>query len=92
MKVLKRKVQTFAQSNRDRGLLLNGPLKAQKGSASPAPGSYNTIDHHSMFGKVASKIANRSPVRAQKSMGTASREVSWTRYSSINAGIYSNLH
>lgn len=43
MKLLKRKVATYASTNRDRGLLIRGSVKEQKTSKMPGPGSYNTL-------------------------------------------------
>jgi len=44
MKLLKKKVQTIADTKRDRGLLIRGSVKDQKSSRMPGPGNYNTID------------------------------------------------
>lgn len=41
MRILKRKVQTFATTKNDRGLLMRGPLKEQKQSKLPGPASYD---------------------------------------------------
>ena len=45
LSVVKKRVQTYATVNRDRGLLIkSGQLKQQKTSKVPGPGSYNTVD------------------------------------------------
>lgn len=52
MKLLKKSVQTIAETKRDRGLLLRGSVKMQKSSRQPGPGDYNTIDPTSIEGKM----------------------------------------
>jgi hypothetical protein len=92
MKLLKKKVQTFAPAKRDRGLLIKGALKAQKSSEMPGPAAYNTFDNNTMMEKLRKSTQIRSPGRNQatSNMSRASREVSFTKFASINAKIYAN--
>jgi len=56
MKLLKKKVQTFAPAKRDRGLLIKGPLKAQKSSKTPGPGTYDSFVINTIMQKVMKSI------------------------------------
>lgn len=86
----KKKVRTIANSNRDRGLLIQGHLKDQKQSRMPGPGNYDTVDYSSMMGQLQQKMSRRSPMKAQTNMSQASREFCMAKYTSNNAKIYGN--
>ena len=90
MELLKKKVQTFASTKRGRGLHYDEGVKNQKSSRLPGSGEYNTVDPLSMQGKLKQQLSRRSPMKAKNNMSTASREVSFTKYSSINSKIYGN--
>lgn len=92
MQLLKKRVKTFAMPSRDRGLLIRGSLKEQKGSKLPGPGNYNTLDHSSIMGSIMQKMSRRSPNKATTNMSQASREFTFAKYASGNSKIYTSLH
>ena len=88
MSVLKKSIQSIAETKRDRGLLVRGSMKKQKSSFTPGPGSYNTIDHSSMMGALQKQMSRRSPLKGSSNVSRATREYSFTKYASGNAKIY----
>ena len=64
MKLLKKKVQSFAGTKRGRGLHYDEGVKNQKSSRLPGPGEYETIDPLSMQGKLKQQLSRRSPMKA----------------------------
>ena len=92
MRMLKNRVQTFATSKRDRGLLINGHVKNQKSSRQPGPGMYETVDVTSMAGMLNKHRSRRSPLKVNDAMSKASRDFSFAKFSGSNSKIYTTLH
>lgn len=87
MKLLKKRVATFALATRDRGLLIKGPVKEQKTSRVPGPGAYDTQTIGTIVDSINKQSRHRNPV-VKSNMSRASRDVSFSKFASGNAGIY----
>ena len=88
LEVIKKKVQAYAQSKDDRGLLMKGSFKQQRSSRLPGPGAYSIKDPTSISESLMRSMNSRSEFKKDSNMSRASRDISFAKYASNNANIY----